>query len=189
MSASGHLISAYKWRPHRPSNQKPKLFAHSAGSASGSGALASPPRFPGTFDRYADIYGIRALESCRARQNACSICAERLPLAGRAQTVALTNSIARRDAHEHRRSNGSSHLPDPDRDATRHFGRMRNRGHAPRGARSRTGARTARCPDFTPLTSRYTTIQISPTRGATIRNGLTCSSRFGSRNAVSESAR
>jgi hypothetical protein len=100
-----------------------------------------------------------------------------------------TNSIARRDAHEHRRSNGSSHLPDPDRDATRHFGRMRNRGHAPRGARSGTGARTARCPDFTPLTSRYTTIQISPTRGAMIRNGLTCSSRFGSRNAVSESAR
>lgn len=37
-------------------------------SASGSGALASPPRFPGTFDRYAEIYGIRALDSCRARQ-------------------------------------------------------------------------------------------------------------------------
>jgi hypothetical protein len=73
MSAGGHRISAYKRRPHRPSNQKPKLFAHSAGSASGSGALASPPRFPGTFDRYADIYGIRALDSCRARQNVCSI--------------------------------------------------------------------------------------------------------------------
>ena len=66
----------------RPWNQKPKLYPRSAGinrrpracssvdraSASGLGALASQPRFPDALDWDPDIYGIRAVESCRARR-------------------------------------------------------------------------------------------------------------------------
>ena len=47
------------------------------------------------------------------------------------------------------------------------------------GTRPATGAGSAWRPDFTPFTSKYTTIQISPTRGAMIRKGLIWSSRVG----------
>jgi len=51
--------------PHRGSSQGIR--------GDGSGALERSETFCGPLNRYADIYGIRALKSCRARQNACSI--------------------------------------------------------------------------------------------------------------------
>jgi hypothetical protein len=55
------------------SEHRARVAQWNRASASGLGALASQPRFLGALDWYSDIYGIRAPNTCRARQYKCSI--------------------------------------------------------------------------------------------------------------------
>ena len=95
------------------SEHRARVAQWNRASASGLGALASQPRFLGALDWYSDAYGIRAPNTCRARQYKCSIWALRPASArstpvGRARTFVL---FATGDACDHRAAERSARDP------------------------------------------------------------------------------